>query len=82
MTTNEAELTCKELVELITDYLEGVLPAAEHARFDEHLAGCPFCRTYLEQMRQTIDTVGHLPEESVEPSALNALLAHFRREPE
>lgn len=76
---NENELTCKELVELVTDYLEGALPAAEHRRFDEHIAGCPYCAVYLEQMRQTIDALGHLPEKSLEPAALDTLLAHFRR---
>jgi predicted anti-sigma-YlaC factor YlaD len=72
-------MTCKELVELVTDYLEGAMSAEERRRFDEHLASCPFCRIYLDQMRQTIRAVGRLPEESVSPAALDALLAHFRR---
>lgn len=73
------ELTCKELVELVTDYLDGAMSADEQRRFDDHLASCPFCGIYLDQMRQTIRTLGRLPEESVSPAALNALLAHFRR---
>ena len=72
------DLTCKELVELVTDYLDGAMPADGRRRFDEHLASCPFCRIYLDQMRQTIRTVGRLPEEPVSPAALDALLAHFR----
>ena len=79
MTTPNADpLTCQELVELVTDYLEGALPLSKRARFDEHLTTCPFCTIYLEQMRQTIRTLGHLPEEAIAPDALDALLARFR----
>lgn len=78
-TTRDNELTCKELVELVTDYLENALPAVERKRFDEHIAGCEYCAMYLEQMRQTIQTLGHLPEESIAPAMLTELLAHFRR---
>ncbi|HEY4132354.1 MAG TPA: zf-HC2 domain-containing protein [Gemmatimonadaceae bacterium] len=79
--TTEPELSCKELVELVTDYLEGTLASSERVRFDEHLAGCPFCQIYLAQMRETIDMVGHLPEDAIPPQALDALLTHFRRKP-
>ena len=72
------ELTCKELVELVTDYLEGVLSDADRVRFDQHLIGCPFCTTYLEQMRQTVRTLGQLREESIAPEAMADLLARFR----
>jgi predicted anti-sigma-YlaC factor YlaD len=75
---NAEQLTCKELVELVTDYLEGILPLPDRARFDEHLTTCPYCRIYLDQMRQTIRTLGHLPDEAIPPKALEALLAHFR----
>jgi anti-sigma factor RsiW len=53
---NEAvdDLTCQELVELVTDYLEDALPAPERARFEAHVAGCEACATYLAQMRATI----------------------------
>ena len=77
-TADAQEMTCKELVELVTDYLEGVLPPAERTRFDEHLAACPFCTTYLTQMRQTVKTLGALPEASIPPAALDALLGHFK----
>ena len=72
------DLACKEFVELVTEYLEGTMVPAQRARVDEHLAGCPFCETYLEQMRQTISAIGHLPEASIEPQAMDALLAAFR----
>jgi anti-sigma factor RsiW len=48
------DLSCQELVELVTDYLEGALPAAERARFDAHLADCPWCAAHLEQVRTTL----------------------------
>jgi anti-sigma factor RsiW len=72
------ELTCQELVELVTDYLEGALSPAERARFDAHLAGCTGCRRYLEQMRQTIATLPRLTEETIQPDAKEALLRAFR----
>ena len=73
------DLTCQELVELVTDYLEGSLAAADRERFDAHLATCPFCTTYLDQMRQTIHALGHLPRESIPSEELEQLLGHFRR---
>jgi predicted anti-sigma-YlaC factor YlaD len=79
MTTRDVQdLTCKEVVELVTDYLEGALSLPDRTRFDEHLAGCPYCQIYLDQMRQTIRTLGHLPEESISPRALEELLDRFR----
>ena len=54
------EMTCQELVELVTEYLEGALPASDRRRFDEHLAECPHCVAYLDQMRITIRLVGRL----------------------
>ncbi len=71
-------LTCQELVELVTDYLEGTLPAADRARFEQHLALCLNCPTYLAQMRQTIRALGMLPEESIAPEARQELLEAFR----
>jgi anti-sigma factor RsiW len=71
-------LTCKELVEIVTGYLEGTLPPAEVARFEAHLPTCSGCRNYLEQMRQTIHTVGTLTEETIEPAARDTLLNLFR----
>jgi anti-sigma factor RsiW len=52
------ELSCQELVELVTDYLEGSLAPEERARFDTHLAECPGCDLYVEQMRTTIALAG------------------------
>ena len=72
------ELTCKELVELVTDYLEGALDADERARLEEHLAGCSKCRDYLEQMQQTIRTLGRLTEDAVPSPAREEHLHSFR----
>jgi anti-sigma factor RsiW len=72
------ELTCQELVELVTDYLEGAMPARERARFERHIAGCKYCTAYLDQMRITIRTLGRLPEETISPSARDELLEAFR----
>ena len=77
-TTGVDDLACKDFVELVTEYLEGTMSASERARVDAHLAGCPFCTTYLDQMRQTIATLGHLPASTVDPKALDALLGAFR----
>ena len=71
-------LTCKELVELVTAYFEQELPAADQARFEQHLSMCPGCATYVEQMRQTIALVGSLREEDVSPTAQRQLLQVFR----
>jgi anti-sigma factor RsiW len=72
------ELSCQELVELVTDYLEGALPDELRDRFDEHIAHCTGCRTYVEQMRLTISTTGTLTPESLSPEVENALLDAFR----
>ena len=55
-------MTCIELVELVTEYLEGSMPAEQRARFEEHVSGCDGCTTYLEQFRTTIRLTGMLSE--------------------
>lgn len=72
------DLSCKELVELITAYLEDALPAEERARFDAHLPTCSGCRNYLQQMRLTISTLGKLTPEAIPPVARANLLRAFR----
>jgi anti-sigma factor RsiW len=75
---NLPEMPCRELVELITEYLEGRLSETDRHRFDAHLQQCDVCRLYLDQFRQTIRALGRLPEESLSPEARSALLAAFR----
>jgi hypothetical protein len=73
-----AELTCKELVELVTQYLEGALSGDELERFEEHLIYCAPCATHVEQMRETIRLVGVVREEDLDPVIADELLAAFR----
>jgi predicted anti-sigma-YlaC factor YlaD len=75
--TSEA-LTCRELVELVSDYLEDRMPLDERVVFEEHLHVCPGCTNYLAQMRETIRTVGRLREEDISPEARDELLQAFR----
>ena len=72
------ELTCKELVERVTDYLEGTMSPAERVAVDQHLVFCTGCEIYLAQMRETIRLAGTLREEDVDPEAADALLRVFR----
>ncbi len=72
------DLTCREVVELVTDYLEARLPADERTRFELHLVYCDACRTYVHQMRQVLATTGKLTEESVPPEMRDSLLRAFR----
>ena len=78
MTLPEDDLPCQELVELVTDYLEGRLPESERQRFDAHLQACSGCRNYLEHMRLMIQAVGALRAESIEPEMKDRLLGAFR----
>lgn len=71
-------LTCQQLVELVTDYLEGALDAEMLLRFEEHIAGCDGCTAYLEQMRQTAQMVGRLDEKNLSEPARTKLMAAFR----
>ena len=75
---NNNEMTCQELVELVTDYFEGTLDLVERARFEAHVAECDGCRIYLQQMQQTISVCGMLTEESIAPEAKQELLQLFR----
>lgn len=76
-TTAEA-MSCQELVELVTAYLEDALSPAERRRFDDHLAECGTCQVYLEQVRATIRLAGRVTPEDLSPEAERDLLAAFR----
>ena len=71
-------LTCQEVVELITDYLEGTLESETAARFEEHINFCAGCEGYLAQMRTTIAAVGRVEESDIPPGARDQLLEAFR----
>jgi anti-sigma factor RsiW len=72
------DLTCHELVELVTDYLEDALAPVERARVEAHFEVCPGCSEYLAQMRQTISVMGRLPADSLDPQMGERLLQVFR----
>jgi anti-sigma factor RsiW len=72
------ELTCRDLVELVTDYLEDALLPAERRRFEAHLEGCTVCPRYVDQLRSTVRIVGRLREDDVSEPARSTLLAAFR----
>jgi anti-sigma factor RsiW len=71
-------MSCHELVELVTAYLDGVLSPAEAARFEAHLETCPDCSGYVEQFAQTINALGALPAEQLREETLAPLLDAFR----
>jgi anti-sigma factor RsiW len=71
-------MDCDELVELVTAFLDGALSVGDEGRFVAHLAECDGCETYLDQFRQTIQTLGRLPAESLSDEARAALLTAFR----
>jgi anti-sigma factor RsiW len=71
-------MTCRQVVELMTDYLEGSLSVLERARFEEHIAGCDGCRAYLAQLRTTRKVVGRLADEPVPAAVERELLEAFR----
>jgi anti-sigma factor RsiW len=73
------ELVCQEVVELVTDYLEGALSPADHRRFEAHLAGCPHCTEYLAQMRETIRLTGRVAPEDLSPEMRTDLTHLYRR---
>ena len=78
MTGEFTQLSCQELVELVTDYLEGVLPEGDRRRLEEHIAGCDGCRDYIEQMRATVALTSEVRPAGITPEAEDALLAVFR----
>lgn len=73
------ELVCQEMVELVTDYLEGTLSRSQRRRFEAHLAGCENCTEYLEQMRATIRLTGRLRAEDLTPEMREDFTALYRR---
>jgi len=73
------DLVCQQVVELVTNYLEDALPAADRKRFEKHLAGCPHCTEYLAQMRETIRLAGRVTPEDLTPDMRTELTDLYRR---
>jgi anti-sigma factor RsiW len=74
----EASLTCREVVELLSDYLDGELPQPERVRVDEHLAGCDGCTMVLDELRETVRLAGMLTVEHLSETQRTILLGAFR----
>ena len=75
--TESGPMTCRELVEFVTDYLEGALPPRDRARFENHLPNCRGCADYVEQIRTAIRASGALHEEELDPRMRDELVALF-----
>jgi len=73
------DLVCQQAVELVTDYLEGRLPRRQRRRFEAHLAACPHCTAYLEQIRTTIRVAGEVDADQLDPETREGLLDLYRR---
>ncbi|HEY2789663.1 MAG TPA: anti-sigma factor [Gaiellales bacterium] len=71
-------LVCREVVELVSDYLEGELDARDRTRFEAHLTTCDGCTAYVEQMRLTLRLAGRLDPEQLDPELRERLVAAFR----
>jgi predicted anti-sigma-YlaC factor YlaD len=72
------DLECREVVEVVTDYLEGAMAPGDRLRFDDHLALCEDCQAYLEQMRTVIRVAGRPLVDAVPPETMAGLLRAFR----
>jgi anti-sigma factor RsiW len=79
MLWSKRELVCQEMVELITDYLEGALTPSQRRRFEAHLAGCEHCTEYLRQMRVTIQLTGRLRAEDLTAAMRDEFTELYRR---
>jgi predicted anti-sigma-YlaC factor YlaD len=73
-----ADLTCQELVELVSDYLDGALDRETTDRFEQHVALCRGCETYLDQMKETVSLLGEIPLETLSEEMQATLLRTFR----
>jgi predicted anti-sigma-YlaC factor YlaD len=76
--TDAEDTSCAEVVELVTDYLEGVLPAETVVRLEAHLGDCDGCAAYLDQIRTAIELTGRLRAEELDPEVRAALAEAFR----
>ena len=76
--SSATDLTCQELVELVTDYLEGALPTRDRLDFERHLVWCSWCRDYLDQMRATVALTRAAGAASASPPDMAGLLDAFR----
>ena len=76
--TETRDLACREVVELVTVYLEGALSPEQRASIERHLAACGGCSAYLEQIRMTIALTGRLTQEDLPAEFRDQLVTAFR----
>jgi anti-sigma factor RsiW len=74
-----SELACQQVVEMVSDYLEGALSRSQRRRLEAHLAGCEHCSEYLRQIRATIRLTGRLRAEDLTPEMREEFTAIYRR---
>ncbi len=72
------QFSCQQMVELVTEYLDGVMEPRRRARFEAHLAGCDGCTNYVEQFRTTVSVVGRLEVDDVPEPVMAELISAFR----
>ena len=72
-------IVCRQAVQLMAGYLDGVLPARDRARLEAHLTDCPHCSEYLAQLRATIDSLGRVEPDDLPEETLDELVALYRR---
>ncbi len=72
------DIACREIVEIVTEYLEGILSRRDRKRFERHIGGCDACREYLRQMRRMIHAVGAIREEDIPTGVRTELMEAFR----
>lgn len=75
----QPELVCQEIVELVSDYIDGGLSRSQRRRFEAHLAGCEHCTEYLAQMRETIRLTGRLRVGDLTPQMRDEFAELYRR---
>ncbi len=78
MTAMDGSMNCNELVELVTAYLDGSLDLETRARFDVHLLECDGCQNYVQQLQATVDTLGRIRDDNLDPAFRDRLLSAFR----
>jgi anti-sigma factor RsiW len=78
MAESHDHLSCQEVVELVTDYLDGALSGDDAALFEQHLNFCEGCVWYVDQIRTTVEALGEVREEDIPPEAKESLMAAFR----
>jgi anti-sigma factor RsiW len=78
MADTAEHISCQEVVALVTEYLDGALPAEEASLFEQHLNFCDGCVWYVDQLRATVTTLGDIREEDVPAHARERLLTAFR----